>query len=240
MVHDISRQPTGRVCEMTLIIDGVTYQLRQVPHGIQEAQKPPDSSLVNTFRKSGGVWEVQYAARLVHLPDALGLHYIHHLMRSEGSSIHSSRLLALINGESVNCSSPSMALADDSGLQEAESSCGDELVPADARRRLLTKIESLGEEVECLRASGDSEGAAELEEQIEQIEAYLRRNTYRGRSARFANRSDRDRKSVGIAIRRAIRAMSEMHPALGRHLDNSIRTGSSCSYQPEQPTAWAL
>jgi len=29
-----------------------------------------------------------------------------------------------------------------------------------------------------------------------------------------------------------------VHPELARHLRNSVRTGSACSYEPETPVSW--
>ena len=41
-------------------------------------------------------------------------------------------------------------------------------------------------------------------------------------------------------IRSAIARVEAVHPALGRHLKNSIRTGAFCSYTPEQQVDWRL
>jgi hypothetical protein len=31
-----------------------------------------------------------------------------------------------------------------------------------------------------------------------------------------------------------------VHPALGAHLRSSVSTGTSCSYDPSEPTRWLL
>jgi hypothetical protein len=41
-------------------------------------------------------------------------------------------------------------------------------------------------------------------------------------------------------IRSAIRKAIAVHPSLGRHLENSVRTGTYCTYAPEKPLDWAL
>jgi hypothetical protein len=41
-------------------------------------------------------------------------------------------------------------------------------------------------------------------------------------------------------IRDAIRRISEAHPELGRHLARSVRTGTFCVYEPDQPVRWSL
>jgi hypothetical protein len=37
-----------------------------------------------------------------------------------------------------------------------------------------------------------------------------------------------------------MRKIAGRHPALGRHLENTVRTGTTCFYQPETPVDWAL
>ena len=49
---------------------------------------------------------------------------------------------------------------------------------------------------------------------------------------------ERLRKAVSARIRDAIRHVDGVHPAAGRHLANSVRTGVFCAYRPETPTAW--
>ena len=41
-------------------------------------------------------------------------------------------------------------------------------------------------------------------------------------------------------IRAAIGKVDQAHPALGRHLERSVRTGRFCSYKPEEPVAWTV
>jgi hypothetical protein len=52
--------------------------------------------------------------------------------------------------------------------------------------------------------------------------------------------TERARKAVTERIRTALERIGSAHPALGRHLENSIRTGIFCSYRPEAPVDWKL
>jgi hypothetical protein len=45
---------------------------------------------------------------------------------------------------------------------------------------------------------------------------------------------------VTYRIRAAVKKIAEADPELGRHLANTIRTGTWCSYQPEGDTQWVL
>jgi hypothetical protein len=61
-----------------------------------------------------------------------------------------------------------------------------------------------------------------------------------GRARKAADTSDRARKAVTSRIRETIERIGKEHPALARHLENAIRTGTSCSYQPDRPVSWEL
>jgi hypothetical protein len=41
-------------------------------------------------------------------------------------------------------------------------------------------------------------------------------------------------------IRAALRRIDAVHPQLARHLLRSVRTGTFCSYEPEEPVDWRL
>jgi hypothetical protein len=45
---------------------------------------------------------------------------------------------------------------------------------------------------------------------------------------------------VTYRVRAAIRRISEIHPELGRHFSNAVRTGTWCSYQPETDLVWTI
>ena len=61
-----------------------------------------------------------------------------------------------------------------------------------------------------------------------------------GRSRRLGSAAERARSAVTWRIRNAIRKIAGVHPPLGRHLDNSIRTGTYCTYVPERSVDWEV
>ena len=64
----------------------------------------------------------------------------------------------------------------------------------------------------------------------------------RSGSRRRSAASERARLSVTKAIRYAIGKVERVHPALARLLAGSVKTGSSCRYEPdlERPVRWLL
>jgi hypothetical protein len=61
-----------------------------------------------------------------------------------------------------------------------------------------------------------------------------------GRARRAGSDAERARTAVTARVRDAIRHLAAAHPELGRHLERSIRTGTFCVYEPEQPTRWQM
>src|SRR5262249_46271243 len=51
---------------------------------------------------------------------------------------------------------------------------------------------------------------------------------------------ERARKAVAGRVRQALDRIESVDGRLGRHLRNSIRTGTACSYEPEHPVDWRL
>jgi hypothetical protein len=51
---------------------------------------------------------------------------------------------------------------------------------------------------------------------------------------------ERARKAVSMRIAAAIKSIESVHPALGRHLRASVRTGRHCVYDPEIDATWML
>ena len=63
-----------------------------------------------------------------------------------------------------------------------------------------------------------------------------------GRDRRAGSNAERARASVTLAIRRAMGRIRAAHPALGAHLERTIRTGTFCVYLPDPrvPADWRM
>ncbi|TDW94555.1 AAA ATPase-like protein [Kribbella pratensis] len=59
-----------------------------------------------------------------------------------------------------------------------------------------------------------------------------------GRARSAGDPVERSRKAVSMRIAAAVKAIERVHPALGRHLRVSIRTGRLCVYEPEDDVTW--
>ena len=61
-----------------------------------------------------------------------------------------------------------------------------------------------------------------------------------GRSRTTGSSAERARTAVTYRVRAAIRKLDQLHPELGRHLTNSVRTGTWCCYRPETDITWTI
>jgi len=88
---------------------------------------------------------------------------------------------------------------------------------------------------------GDSGRAARLGEEIDFLTEDLASALgVGGRSRKAGDVADRARKAVTSRIRDTIARIAKEHPTLGRHLENAIRTGLFCCYNPDRSPNWTL
>jgi hypothetical protein len=106
---------------------------------------------------------------------------------------------------------------------------------ADYRRRLGELKEEL-EEAERLNDLGRKE---RLREEFDFVTAELAAAIgLGGRDRKTASHVERARSMVSNRIRFSMSRIEAMDSALGRHLNESIRTGYLCAYLPRQPVDW--
>ena len=229
--------------DLKLVIDGITLSLSIGTPSTVTAVKESGSAVPNIFRLEAGEWHIRFNGHTVRRKNSVGLRHIHELLRNPHAIISPTALLTMRYGESVECMTyKEFADTGYAKANVAQQQCdlGEEVLPTQSRARLLQALKDLKEDLACLQESGDVGLAFEKQQEIEQLEAYLRKSTFRGRSVRFTGRSDRDRKKVSVGIARAIEDLRRDHSALARHLDNCIRTGKDCQYVPESEIQWLL
>jgi TolB-like protein/tetratricopeptide (TPR) repeat protein len=173
-----------------------------------------DAALVRT----GAGWSVAFAGERTLLPELKGLWDIRTLLERPHAEVHCLDLAG----------------------REAEAP-GDTVLDDRARTLLKARIRDLQEDLadaEDMNDLGRAERArAELEPLIDVLAAALGLG---GRARRLGDVAEKARTAVTWRIRHAIRRIEVAHPALGRHLANSVRTGTFCVYRPEAPVAWSF
>jgi hypothetical protein len=191
---------------------------------------PPDSapstaelSTAAVFRYQGDFWTLAYKGAMCRVKDAKGLHYVAHLLRHPGCELH---VLDLIGREPR------------AGDQRPETSRGLPILDAPAKaayQQRLAELRDELEEAERFNDPGRSESAREeMEAVTEQLAAAVGLG---GRDRQTASSSERARSTVTKAIKAALSRIGDHHAALGRHLTTSVKTGTFCSYSPDEPPA---
>ena len=185
---------------------------------------PEPTGAENAFRRDDEDWTLAYRGTSVRMRDSKGLGYVARLLARPGHELHVFDLAGLSAANSV-------ALRADGGPVIDEQA-------KEAYRRRLLELETERNEA---RDWGDLERASRADEEMQFLKHELTAAFgLGGRPRKTDNPSERIRKAVTNRIRQSLSKVEAVHPELGRHLSNSIHTGTFCSYTPEEPVEWAL
>jgi hypothetical protein len=184
--------------------------------------------------KEGDVWRVSFEGATIRMRHSRGMELLSHLLRHPGEELHVQTLDALVPSASVGNERTAVnpdTLPPD-GMSFGLGDAGpviDDRARADYRRRLT----ELRAEFEDAERCNDPGRAAAARVEIDQLVEELRAATGLGGRARRAS-SDADRMRIAVTrrIRAAIEQLGKLHPALGDHLERSVRTGFACCYAP--------
>ena len=172
----------------------------------------------------GEYWTLVRDGVTGRLKDAKGLHYLARLLEHPGREFH---VLDLMRGSGIDGNGePGLAILD---------------VAAKAAYR--ERLEELREEVEEAERFNDSGRAATAAEEIERITEELASAVgLGGRDRQAASASERARAAVTLGIRKAIKRIAALHPALADHLAGRVKTGIYCVYLPDplRPLEWRI
>jgi tetratricopeptide (TPR) repeat protein len=187
----------------------------------------PTSPASAVFRRDGDVWTIAYEGKGLRLKDAKGLQYIAHLLRHEGREFHAADLAAGVEvGPQPDPVRGSEATEIVAGLGDAG-----ERLDAPARAAYRQRLQDVEAELAEATEWADSGRAEKLRAEVEFLREEL--------SAAYGL-GGRARKAVTSRIRESIERIGKEHPALARHLENAIHTGTFCRYQPDRSLCWEL
>jgi hypothetical protein len=224
--------------QITLDREGIEKTVRAITTQIKNN--------ANFFYLAGQCWEICYEGQRCTLKDTKGLAYIAYLLQKKGEEIHVSDLNNEINKKLVDTTNQSLNKMTEDQLAEVGLSLSDmgdagDILTPEGKKRMQQQFKKLKEQIEEAEELGDADKKAELEDQLDNLEKYVAAAYgLGGRSRKSSDPGESMRKSVTTAIKRALKTIEINFPALATHLNNSIKTGLFCSYQPENPITWTL
>ncbi len=198
-----------------------------------EAACVPDQAPDHAFRRDGEVWTLAYGGREVRMRDSKGLRDLHALLARPGTAVAALDLAARPAGHRAGASAGPDALHPPSDTGE--------VIDAQARAAYRQRLRELEEAAAEADAAADIERSAHIAaERDALVDALTGAYGLGGRVRRSGSAAERARTAVTARIRDAIRRIGDAHPDLGRHLARSVRTGTFCVYEPDQPVRWSL
>jgi len=191
--------------------------LDRAPAGPETEGPAPETAAALIHQ--GETWMVEYGGRRTVIGDMKGLFDLQRLLSAPDEEVH--------------C----LDLAGRGG----DSDGGTPVLDARAKRAYQERLRDLQEE---LAEAGSCHDLARAERATAEMDALLEMLSQAvglgGRKRTIGNLTERARTTVTWRIRHAIKKVEAAHPELGRHLANSVRTGTFCSYRPEKPTRWRV
>jgi hypothetical protein len=180
----------------------------------------PSSARDPSFVRQGDSWAVAWDGLTVNVRHAKGIHDLAVLLEAPGRDVH---VRELEGGAPIT--TPGAPALDAIALAQY--------------RNRLRDLEADLDEAERFADVGRS---ARLSAERDALVAELTRSVGIGGRLRRAGSDpdERQRKAVSARVKASIERIEALHPALGRHLRASIRTGFWCGYEPERPVTWRV
>ncbi len=199
-----------------------------------------------TFRRSGNGWILGYEGTSFHMGNTKGIQYIAYLLAEPRRQFHVLDLTAIVDHHSdFSMGHRQRSIAanslDELGMHDSRFGAVMPLLDQtskDEYRRRLTEIAS---DLDEAREHGHVLTVEQLQEERDTILEELRRATGLGGRDRSApSPEERARTRVRKQIKAVLDRLSKHHLPLSQHLQNSIKTGYLCSYEPDQDVEWTL
>jgi tetratricopeptide (TPR) repeat protein len=207
------------------LLEGETPAMARPPVADVESTDEPA-----TFRLDGDVRQVSFAGETAGVRDLKGFRYLARLLADPGREFHVLDLVAVEQG-----TLPTVA-ASLVGAAEVDEVGGGGLPAIDdeareAYRRRLAEVE---DDIDDAHLNNDPARAELAECDREYLLTELSRAVgLGGRLRAVGSDSERARTAVARTLRYAVDRLGEHTPALGAHLENSLHTGTYCSYRPD-------
>ncbi|MDP9148516.1 MAG: hypothetical protein M3O36_01030 [Myxococcota bacterium] len=174
-----------------------------------------------TLRHAGGVWHIAFDGKSVHVPDMKGLWHLRELVSRPREPVLALSLIAAPTEDPL--------LVSDAGP----------MLDREALRQYRKRLAELDDELDDAEARHDAARHAKRSTERDALLTELARGTgLGGKPRRAGSPTEKARLNVTRTIRHAVTYLATALPELAAHLDESLVTGVSCSYEPRTNIAW--
>lgn len=183
------------------------------------AKEPPGwAEPVVAYRRRGRKWRLELAGRTVLVEHSVGMRYLAALLANPGREIPAAVLAAGPgNLETAVVRSAPQPVLDDL-----------------AKRNYKQRLSQLQADIDELESVNELERAAILRAERDWLIGELAAAAgLGGRPRQFPGNEERARISVGKAIRRAVKRITDADPVIGNELNATVHTGRRCCYRPD-------
>lgn len=200
--------------------EGLLPRLDALPVDGVVAEEPPAPTPIEatprlSLRREGDVWAIESNGRAVRLRSSRGLELLARLVENPGQELH---VLQLVSTED-----------EPRDLGDAGPALDHKAVQT-YRRRLLDLRDELSE----AESFADTTRAEKIRAEMDMLTRELARAVgLGGRDRHVGKAAERARSAVTKRIREVILRIEKELPEVGRHLDQTVRTGLFCGYFPD-------
>jgi hypothetical protein len=237
LITNLFRRHTDTVRHV--LTRGIRHYAREITAGVlppmcliaraampRQDQDPASQTRQATFRKRSDRWELWYeSGDIIYLNDSKGMLYLHVLLQHPGR-VYSAADLRFLDGGSADAPMPLGSMG--------------ELADRQAISAYRERLSALHGQLDIANENNDLGRMQRAQQEIEALEAELRRCLGRSGQIRTSSDSERARKAVSIAIRRALARIRADNPALASHLESSLQVGAYLCYRPQTTITWRL
>jgi len=182
----------------------------------KKRQTPVISLLPNIFMKEGTTWRMEYEGKEVLMPEVKGFYDISRFLELPGKLYHCAELMGT-----------------------ALDARGEMVFDQKAKEQYEQRLLVLQKAMKNAEFQQDFYTLEKLQDEYDQLIEHLSKALgLKGKVREAGNPVEKARSAVTWRIRHAIARIEMLHPLLGAHLSNAIKTGTFCTYQPDRELYW--
>jgi tetratricopeptide (TPR) repeat protein len=186
------------------------------------------------LEREGGYWAVRHASTVARLPDSLGLRYLDLLIRNPGRDLAALDIIQLASAQPASTAAAG-TVPPDPAQHPVTATAADDVLDARALAEYRHRLAELDDDLAEAEQWNDTERASHVRTERDFLIRELASATgIHGRPRRLGSESERARVNVTRAIRSAIDRIKTHNPDAAEHLDQSVKTGTYCSYTAQR------